>query len=195
MWKDMTPAQKALYRAARHPLNMVFAIVTVFFIGTCVRPFVRAPAKHWGGLVSVLVTGALAYGLISTGHADAWVFGWLIPCAIAMAAGAYLFYAQHNFPDAYIADRQTWTFSRAALESSSYFRMGAVMHWFTGNIGYHHVHHLNAAIPFYRLAETMAKVPELQHPGETSWAPSAILSNFKLKLWDAEKNEMVGYPQ
>lgn len=194
MWKTMTPMQKGMYRAARHPLNMIFAIATVFFLGTCVRPFLRAPKKHWGGLASILVVAALGAGLIGTGHFDAWLYGWAIPCSIAMMAGAYLFYAQHNFPDAFIADRSEWTFSGAALESSSYFRMNPVMHWFTGNIGYHHVHHLNAAIPFYRLPETMAAVPELQHPGETSWALSSILANFKLKLWDAEKNEMVGYP-
>jgi omega-6 fatty acid desaturase (delta-12 desaturase) len=194
MWRDLTPAQRFLYRAVRHPLNMVLAIFTVFFLGMNVKPLVRAPAKHWGGLVAPLLVGAFTWGMFSAGLGEAWLFAWFLPCAIAMAAGAYLFYAQHNYPDASIADRAHWTYAGAALDSSSYFRMGPVMHWFTGNIGFHHVHHLNAAIPFYRLEETMRAVPELQHPGTTSWALSDILANFRLKLWDPEQGRLVGYP-
>jgi omega-6 fatty acid desaturase (delta-12 desaturase) len=59
---------------------------------------------------------------------------------------------------------KVWTFYRAALESSSYMRLNSVMHWFTGNIGFHHIHHLNVKIPFYRLLEAMAAIPELQSP-------------------------------
>jgi omega-6 fatty acid desaturase (delta-12 desaturase) len=194
MWKTMSGAQKTLYKAVRHPLNMFFALFTVFFVGMCIRPFLRAPKKHLGGLLAIVMVAAMSAALIGTGHLEAWVYGWLIPAWVATMAGAYLFYAQHNFPDAIIADRQSWTFANAALDSSSYFKMSLVMHWFTANIGYHHVHHLNAAIPFYRLPEAMAQVPELQHPGETSWAPSEILKNFRLKLWDTEQNVMVGYP-
>lgn len=191
MWKDMTPGQRLGYRLVRHPMNMVLAVFTVFLLGMCLKPFFRSPGKHLSGLASVLVVAAFSTALFVTGHADVWLFAWFIPASLGMSAGAYLFYAQHNFPDAHIADRQTWTFSGAALESSSYFKMNPLMHWFTANIGYHHVHHLNAAIPFYRLPETMAAVPELQHPGEVSWSPSSILANFRLKLWDAEKGQMV----
>jgi acyl-lipid omega-6 desaturase (Delta-12 desaturase) len=194
MYQELSPAQQTLYRLARNPLNMVLAILTVFLLGMNLRPFVRAPLKHWGGLVSPLLVAGFTWALWSTGHGDVWLYAWFIPCWLGMMAGAYLFYAQHNYPEAYIADRASWTYSGAALRSSSYFKMGKVMHWFTGNIGFHHVHHLNAAIPFYRLEETMKGVPELQHPGTTSWAPRDIAANFKLKLWDPEKGTMVGYP-
>jgi acyl-lipid omega-6 desaturase (Delta-12 desaturase) len=194
MWKEMTPAQRVLYRLARHPLNMLLSIFTVFSIGMCVRPFVRAPQKHWSGLLSFVVNYGLGALALFTGHLDAWIFGWLIPMAVAASTGSYLFYVQHNFPEGHIANRQTWTFSGAALDSSSYMKMGPVMNWFTANIGYHHVHHLNAAIPFYRLPEAMAAIDELKQPGTTSWSPSDIAACFRLKLWDADKNEMVGYP-
>jgi omega-6 fatty acid desaturase (delta-12 desaturase) len=69
-----------------------------------------------------------------------------------------------------------------------------IMHWFTGNIGYHHVHHLNARIPFYRLPEAMAAIPELQMPGRTSLHPAEIYRCLQLKLWDAERKRMVGFP-
>jgi omega-6 fatty acid desaturase (delta-12 desaturase) len=90
--------------------------------------------------------------------------------------------------------REKWTYERAALESSSFMEMGPVMNWFTGNIGYHHVHHLNPGIPFYRLPEAMAAIPALQRPGKTSLRPADIAACFKLKLWDPEAGKMVGYP-
>ena len=114
---------------------------------------------------------------------------------VATMAGAYLFYAQHNFPEGKIASRQDWTFSGAALDSSSYMVMGPLMNWLTANIGFHHVHHLNAAIPFYRLPEAMNAIPELQHPSKTSWGAKDVVECFKLKLWDPEQNKMVGYPE
>ena len=112
---------------------------------------------------------------------------------LAAMAGAYLFYAQHNYPDARIASRQDWTFTGAAIESSSYMVMGPVMNWFTANIGYHHVHHLNAAIPFYRLPEAMASIPELQHPGATSLHVKDIVACFRLKLWSPDEGRLVPF--
>ena len=103
-------------------------------------------------------------------------------------SGAYLFFAQHTFPDAHIKGRHEWTFVKAAVEASSYMVMGPVMRFFTANIGFHHVHHLNATIPFYRLPEAMAGIPELQNPGKTSLSPKDIAYCLSLKVWDTEKN-------
>lgn len=194
MWRDLSPAQQAMYKLVRHPLNMLLAVLTVFSLGMCLKPFLRAPGKHWGGLLSFALVWGAGGWLFATGRGDLFVFSWLIPMWLAAMSGAYLFYAQHNFPQAHIASRQDWTFSGAALESSSYMELSPLMHWFTANIGFHHVHHLNAAIPFYRLPETMGAVPSLQHPGKTSLKPKDIAACFRLKLWDPEKNAMVGYP-
>ncbi|MFO0596770.1 MAG: fatty acid desaturase [Myxococcaceae bacterium] len=194
MWKDLKPAQRIGYKLVRSPFNMLLAVFTVFTLGMVVKPLFRAPLKHWAGLVSLAVVYGGAVAAWMTGHFDVWVFGWLIPMWLAAMAGAYLFYAQHNFPEGHIASRQDWSFAKAATESSSYMVMGPVMNWFTANIGYHHVHHLNAAIPFYRLPEAMAGIPELQHPGKTSLSPKDIAACFALKVWDADQNKMVGYP-
>ncbi len=195
LYLQLSPVMKWLYRAARHPVNMLFAIVTVFGIGMNLRPFLRAPRKHWAGLFSLLMLGSIGAACAVTGHFDAFVFGWVIPMAVAATTGSYLFYAQHNFPDMHVADRQTWTFSGAAIDSSSYLKMGPVMNWLTANIGFHHVHHLNAAIPFYRLPEAMGAIAELQNPHTTTLAPSDIAACFKLKLWSPEQNAMTGYPE
>ena len=69
--------------------------------------------------------------------------------------------------------------------------MGPLLRWFTGDIGFHHVHHLNARIPFYRLAEAMKGIEELQSPKTTSLSVVDIWRCFRLKLWDAEENRMV----
>ncbi len=194
MWRELTPAQRTLYKLARHPLNMVLAVFTVFSLGMCLKPFLRAPSKHWGALVSFVVVWGAAVAAGRWGRFDAFLFAWLLPMWLASMTGAYLFYAQHNYPGARIASRQEWTFTGAALDSSSYWEMGPLMRWFTANIGYHHVHHLNAAIPFYRLPEAMAAIPELQQPGRTSWRQKDVAAAFALKVWDAEKGSMVGYP-
>jgi omega-6 fatty acid desaturase (delta-12 desaturase) len=81
------------------------------------------------------------------------------------------------------------------LESSSFLRTGPIMSWFTANIGYHHVHHLNARIPFYRLPEAVAGIPELQSPKTTSLHPLEILRCLRLKVWDPDTNRMIGTPK
>jgi omega-6 fatty acid desaturase (delta-12 desaturase) len=194
MYEALSPRQRWLYRATRHPLNVLFALLTIFLVGMCLHAFARAPRKHPAALLSPLLVAALAAACVASGRPDAFVFAWLIPMAIAAMLGAYLFYAQHNFPAAHVAGREEWTFSGAALDSSSFMEMGPLMRWFTANIGYHHVHHLNAAIPFYRLPEAMQAVPELQHPGRTSLKPKDIAACFHLKLWEPEADHLVGYP-
>ena len=195
MWKAMSPGEKRMYKFLRHPLNIALAYLTVFGIGMNLSPFLRNPKKHFDGSISIVVHVSILALLT-------FFFGWqmalfttVIPFAIAMMAGAYLFYAQHDFPEMNVQNRESWEFTRAALESSSFMKLGPVMNWFTGNIGYHHVHHLNSGIPFYRLPEAMAGIPELQQPlGTTSLHPRDIVACFRVKLWDAAQGKMVGYP-
>jgi omega-6 fatty acid desaturase (delta-12 desaturase) len=194
LYQRLSPTQRWLYGAARHPLNVAFGYVTIFLLGMCLSSFLRAPRKNWDSGLALVAHGALV-GL------TAYLFGWavalgayVVPLALACALGAYLFYAQHNVPDVYVAPRETWTYTDAALRSSSYLRSGPVFQWFSGNIGYHHVHHLNPGIPFYRLPEAMAALPALHHPPETSLRPRDIAACFRLKLWDPEAGRMVGFP-
>ena len=195
MWRNITPAQRRMYKAARHPMTILFGYITVFILGMCISAFRRAPRQHVDGLIALLVHFG-GVGLVG------WFFGWqaalfavVLPQFIACALGSYLFYAQHNFPGMQIRGRQDWEYSFAALRSSSMFNMGPVMHWFTGNIGYHHVHHLNHRIPFYRLPEAMAGIPELQDPCRTSWRPSDVMAALALKIWDPAQGKMISYEE
>ncbi len=193
MWRRMDATQRFWYQVARHPLTIVFGYFTIFMAGMCISAFVRDPKQHWEGPAAMLVHfGLIALAATFIGPAAAF-FGVAFPLFLATAAGSYLFYAQHNFPDCELRSRDQWVYHHAALKSSSMFDMSPLMHWFTGNIGYHHVHHLNHKIPFYRLPEAMAALPELQSPGRTSWHPRDILACLSLKLWDAEAQKFVGW--
>lgn len=193
MWKEMNASQRFWYTFARHPLTILFGYFTIFIGGMCVSAFLREPKTHWQGIGAMLLHFAVLGGVGSLLGVKAAFFGVFLPLFVACALGGYLFYVQHNFPTAEIRARQDWTYHHAALRASSMFDMPAWMHWFTGNIGYHHVHHLNHQIPFYRLPEAMAGMEALQDPGRTSWRLSDIVECLRLKFWDVEKNRFVGW--
>jgi omega-6 fatty acid desaturase (delta-12 desaturase) len=188
-----TRAQRWSYRFARSPLIILFGYLTVFFYSLTLRSFVGSPKRHWDSGIALIfhlgVVGVIAVTL----PLSVLLLTIILPWCIGAALGAYLFYAQHNFPDVQLQSDDKWDYTFAALKSSSFMTMSPLMHWFTGNIGYHHVHHLNARIPFYRLPEAMAALPELQSPGKTSLKPADIYRCLRLKLWDNQKKRMVGF--
>ncbi|MGV3774802.1 MAG: fatty acid desaturase family protein [Verrucomicrobiales bacterium] len=180
------------YLFVRHPLTILFGYIFMFIFGMCINPFLNHPRKHADCLIALILHIAIGISLVA-------FFGWTelllfqtIPSFIAFATGTYLFYAQHNFPGVAFRDNSGWTYDKAALESSSYMRTGPIMRWFTANIGYHHVHHLNAKIPFYRLPEVVKALPELQKPKTTSLNPIEIIRCLRLKVWDVDSQKMVG---
>lgn len=183
------------YRFMRHPLTILFGYFTVFLMGMSVLPFVEDPKKHLDGLLAILLHIALMGTLFLFGGFSAVLLAMLIPYSIAMALGTYLFYVQHNFPDVLFRDRKGWTYEGAAMDSSSFLRLPRIMHWFTANIGYHHIHHLNAKIPFYRLPEAMKAMPELQQPKSSSLHPAEIWRCLKLAVWDVDAQRMVPLPK
>jgi omega-6 fatty acid desaturase (delta-12 desaturase) len=193
MWRSATPLERLSYRLVRHPVTIAFAYVTIFLLSVCALPLLRRPTRYWDSALSLLAHGAAIAILWRFAGFDAVLFGLFIPMAIASALGGYLFYAQHGFPGLRILPEEEWTHYRAALASSSYLRLGPALRWFTGNIGFHHVHHLNSLIPFYRLPETMAAIPELQHPAVTTLRPRDVMACFRSNLWDEASGQMVRY--
>jgi len=180
------------YAASRHPLTIAFAWVTVFLIGMTLRSFIRRPLRHLDCAVAIVLQVAM-WVLLSIYAPGALVYSFIVPLMCSAALGAYLFYAQHNFPEVDLGEQSEWDYVFAALRSSSFLDTNRVLHWFTGNIGYHHIHHLNARIPFYRLPEAMKKLSELQAPGRTALNPVAVWKCLRLKLWDPERRIMVGF--
>jgi omega-6 fatty acid desaturase (delta-12 desaturase) len=124
-----------------------------------------------------------------------WFLTFFLPFFLSHMLGAYLFYAQHNFPGAVFRNNTEWNYAKAALESSSYMKLNPFLRWVTANIGYHHIHHLNSRIPFYRLPEAMEKIPELQTARITTLSPREIVRCLRLKVWDPEQNRMIGFDE
>jgi len=150
--------------------------------------------KEWA---SVWVNNGL---LLLCGGVLGYLIGWhtvfmvhLPVVLIAGAGGVWLFYVQHNFETSYWARKEEWDATQAAIRGSSHFDLPQVMHWFTGNIGYHHIHHLASRIPNYRLREAFESSPLLQlSPRLTLWTS---LKCAQLKLWDEDLRRMVGFPK
>jgi omega-6 fatty acid desaturase (delta-12 desaturase) len=184
--------ERFLYLLARHPLTMLFGYLTVFLFGMVINPFINGPRKHFDCLLSLLAHIALAVAFTLAYGWPTMLLALVIPRFIATAMGSYLFYAQHNFPGVIFKDKAGWTYEGAALESSSHLKTGPVLGFFTGNIGYHHIHHLNHRIPFYRLPEIYRDFPELQKAKTTTLHPQDILRCLRLKVWCVESQRMVG---
>ena len=195
MWHAASALERVRYRFQRHPLVVLFGYITIFAFSICLVPLLRDPARHLDSLVALVVHVGLIAVLWIVGGADVAFFVMLLPMSIACVMGSYLFFAQHSFKRMHIISPEAWSYYRAALESSSYMHLSKVMQWFTGNIGYHHIHHLNVRIPFYRLPEAMAAIPELQSPVSTSLAITDIIDCFNSSLWDEGTQRMVSYKE
>ncbi|MFZ5553224.1 MAG: fatty acid desaturase family protein [Bacteroidota bacterium] len=184
-------SERFFYLFIRHPLTILFGYFTIFIFGMCVASFLSSPRRHFDSLISLVLHVALTVCVIVFLGWQSWLFFILIPFMISTAMGAYLFYAQHNFPGATFKENIEWSYDNAALESSSFMVMNPFWHWVTANIGYHHIHHINSRIPFYRLPEVYREIPEMQKAKTTSLWPGEIIRCFRLKVWDPAQNRMI----
>jgi len=116
---------------------------------------------------------------------------WLPIVLLSGTAGVLLFYVQHQFEDAYWREGREWDYATAAVAGSSYFRLPKVLQWFTGNIGFHHVHHLSPKIPNYQLERCHRENPTFQKV--TTLTIGESIRTLGLKLWDEESGRMVGF--
>jgi len=127
-----------------------------------------------------------------------WVIGfkaWLMIfapiMAIAGAAGVWLFYVQHQYEDTYWRERDEWDYATSALLGSSYYKLPRLLQWFSGNIGFHHIHHLSPKIPNYKLQRCHEENPLFRE--STVLGLRASLKSASLRLWDEETRRMVGF--
>ena len=126
------------------------------------------------------------------------VIGWKafllihLPVAfLAASVGTWLFYVQHQYEDTYWEYKPEWNYTEAALHGSSYYKLPRIMQWFTGNIGFHHIHHLSPRIPNYYLEQAYKENPELQNVVQlTIWDS---LETAFLTLWDEREKRLVRF--
>jgi acyl-lipid omega-6 desaturase (Delta-12 desaturase) len=191
----LTKTEKRIYLINRHPLTVIFGYFTLFVYWLNLKSFVQSPLRHLDSMLSLVFHVAAGAAIWYFSGGVTFLIAWFMPFLLAFGTGSYLFYAQHNFPGAKFSENHDWTYVNAALHSTSFMPMNPVMQWFTANIGYHHVHHVNSRIPFYRLREAFEATPELHNAPTTSLNPLEMLRCFDLKLWDADRDEMVTLKQ
>jgi omega-6 fatty acid desaturase (delta-12 desaturase) len=112
---------------------------------------------------------------------------------LSCSMGVWLFYVQHQFEPTYWEHDEQWGYNDAALVGSSYYRLPRLLQWATGNIGLHHVHHLSARIPNYRLQEALESIPELRRV--TTLTLRESLRCVRLALWDERERKLVRFPR
>jgi acyl-lipid omega-6 desaturase (Delta-12 desaturase) len=180
------------YRLSRNPLIMfgigpiVAMIVGPRIVAKGARPRMRRSVL--GTDVALLVIVGLLL----------WLIGWRdyllvlgLPALLAGSIGIWLFYVQHQFEDAYWHEGESWSFTQAALLGSSYLKLPAALRFCTGNIGYHHVHHLNALIPNYNLKRAHERTPALHDVPTLSLADG--IRATRLKLYDERRQRLVSF--
>lgn len=183
--------EQRIYLFIRHPITVLSGYIFAFVWGMCLLSLIRNPAKHWDSGIALLFHYGIGFSILLAFGWPSFVFLFVFPALISGGMGSYLFYAQHNFPEVEFKKKDAWSYYEAAMRSSSYMKMGKIMQWFTANIGFHHIHHINAKIPFYRLPEAFEYFPEFQNPKTTSLNPRDIWACFQLKVWDPEANRML----
>jgi omega-6 fatty acid desaturase (delta-12 desaturase) len=191
-FEKLSKSEQRHYLFIRHPLTILFGYFFTFMYGMSIKSMINRFSKNIDSLIALLAHLTYQVTVFYFLGWQTWILLCAIPHFISGAMGSYMFYAQHNFPGVTFVGNEDWTYEGAAMDSSSYMKLNPLMHWFTANIGYHHIHHMNSRIPFYRLPEVMEAIPELQVVKTTSLNPKDILACLKLKVWDFEKQKMMG---
>jgi omega-6 fatty acid desaturase (delta-12 desaturase) len=192
----LSPLRRFGYRLYRHPLVLFGGGPAWVFLVRQRLP-TRYARKHWRDWLSVLGTdaalGAMVATLVLTLGIWPVLLGVLPVILVAATIGIWLFFVQHQFEDAYWEPQSQWDFQRAALQGASFYDLPAPLHWITGNIGFHHIHHLASRIPNYRLRECHEANPFLQTAPRLTLRQS--LRCARLALWDTRQRKLVPFRQ
>lgn len=189
-FSSLNQNEKLIYLFQRHPVVIVCGHFFMFLYNFCILAFVTNFKKHWDSFFAFLIYTSIVLFCVSTkqwGHLALYV----TPLFISHGLGSVLFYLQHNFPDAQYEKKASWTLESSALCSSSFLKMNGLMRWFTANIGYHHIHHLNSMIPFYNLPMAHESTVLQTKKRSISFNITLVLKSFRLKVYDDSKRKLV----
>mgnify|MGYP001942838616 FL=1 len=184
--------ERLRYRLYRNPFVMfVLGPLYLFLVSNRMN---RKDAKkkerlntHFHTLSIITLNGLLIYFI---GWAD-YLMVQLPIMFIAGSLGIWLFYVQHQFEDSYFEDESDWDYVKAAIDGSSFYRLPKILQWVTGNIGYHHVHHLSPKVPNYHLEDVHEAIPPLQNA--TTITVGSSLKSIRFRLYDAKNKTFVTF--
>ena len=187
-----SPRRRLNYRLARNPL-VLFVLAPLFVF--VVKQRFASPNADKRRRRSVW---KLNWVLLGIAVLLSWVFGIApylliqsIVMTIAGAVGLWLFYVQHQFEGVYWERGDSWDYTAAALRGSSYYKLPKVLQWLSGNIGFHHIHHLSPRIPNYNLQRCHESDRLFQEV--TTVTLTSSLRSLKLRFWDEQRGKLVGF--
>jgi omega-6 fatty acid desaturase (delta-12 desaturase) len=191
-YRRAPPLTRAWYRTYRHPVILFVIGPLIYFTVLNRLPGKGSkPAQLRSVILNDLVLAAsialysLAFGIGS------YLLVMLPTLLVAGFAGIWLFYVQHQFDPSYWARSAEWDSVEAAMSGSSWYKLPALLQWISGNIGFHHVHHLLPRIPNYNLRACLRAIPELQldHPLTIARSVKAV----RLNLWDEAAGRLIAF--
>ncbi len=193
-YRERSPRGRLAYRLIRHPAVMFgLGPIIAMIIGPRIATRSQRPRMRHSVLVTDVVLVMVIGGLCRLIGWERFLIVWAPSAMLAGSVGIWLFYVQHQFEDAYWQSAADWDYADAALRGSSYLKLPRVLQFFTGNIGLHHVHHLNARIPNYNLQRAHDENAIFHDvPTLTLWDG---LRSVRLKLWDEEHGKLVTFAQ
>jgi acyl-lipid omega-6 desaturase (Delta-12 desaturase) len=191
-YKALPKGKRFLYRLYRNPV-VLFVLGPIYMIFINNRLATSGSKKRERrsvyltnlGLVIILALMSMTIGLKS------YLLIQIPVIMIAWMAGIWLFYVQHQFEDTYWEKHENWDYFDAAIQGSSFYKLPVLLQWFSGNIGFHHVHHFNARIPNYNLQNCHEQIQEFKNI-----KPVTLLSSLKLmnlSLWDEKNRRLIGF--
>ena len=186
--------RRLYYRAYRNPLLMLLVGPSLVFLFERRFPQRGMTRKILASVVAtnfVLLVWVLAWSALIGWQAYAVIQGTTLVAGGAVAA--WMLFIQHQYEDTYYEADGQWQFELAALQGSSYLKLPRALAWVVGNANFHHVHHLSARIPNYRLRSAHEEQPLFAHTPVVTIRRG--LRSLRLKLWDEESRSLVGYPQ
>jgi omega-6 fatty acid desaturase (delta-12 desaturase) len=180
------------YVLSRNPV-VLFVVAPLFVFLIRQRfPSARANPRERRSVIWMnLALLGVATGLSAIFGLKAYLAIQLTVIGVASSAGLWLFYVQHQFEGTYWERRDTWDYTAAALRGSSFYKLPRILQWFSGNIGFHHIHHLSPRIPNYNLERCHRADPLFQTVRPITLFSS--LKSFTFRLWDEQRGMLVGY--
>lgn len=184
--------KKLKYRLYRHPVTMFGIGSLLVFLVMNRLPKSEMTKKenlnvHFTNLALVVIFVLMSWAI------GFWAF-LIIQLSImyiAAIAGLWLFYLQHQYEDVSWVRSENWNYREIALEGSSFVKFPKLLQWFSGNIGFHHIHHINARIPNYKLEKCYRENPIFNQVKPVTFWES--MKTLRLRLWDEELQKLVGF--
>jgi len=186
--------KRLVYRLYRNPI-VLFGLGP-FYLFLLSNRLNRKGAKHKERWNTYLIN----FSIVAIYSLLIWMIGWqaffIVQFPILFVAGSlgiWLFYVQHQFEDSYFENEDEWDYVKAAVDGSSYYKLPKLLQWVTGNIGFHHVHHLSPRVPNYNLEKAHDTTPPLQQA--TTITLTSSLKSIRFRLYDQSSRSFVNFKE